>query len=353
MHLLKEVIKMKALQKTSKLIADKTAVFVIAIAIIAYFIPEMFSWVKGNTQTMVLGFIMLTMGISLTAKDFEILAKRPLDILIGCVAQYTVMPFMAYTITKILNLPTEIALGLILVGCCPGGVSSNIMSYLCKGDVAFSVGMTAVSTLLAPIITPALLLLLADQSVNIDTINMFISILEVTIIPILIGFLLNKYLNKKEWFAQFKTVMPGTSVIGLALIVGGVIAVAGDKFFSAGLLIFCAIFFHNTIGYALGFLIGKIFHMSKAKNRTISIEVGMQNAGLATNLASAHFAVYPMAAISSAVACVWHSISGTLLAQIYIQIDKSREKKAKKHIKLSPIIITNKNSKIYPGQNSH
>ena len=326
---------MKILQKASKLIADKTAVFVIAIAIIAYFIPGMFSWVKGDIQTMVLGFIMLTMGISLTAKDFEILARRPLDILIGCVAQYTVMPFLAFTITSLLNLPTEIALGLILVGCCPGGVSSNIMSYLCKGDVAFSVGMTAISTLLAPVITPALMLLLADQSVDINTTSMFLSILEVTIIPIVLGFSLNKYLSKREWFAQFKTVMPGTSVICLALIVGGVIAVAGDNFFSAGLLIFCAIFFHNTIGYAIGFLIGKLFHMSQAKNRTISIEIGMQNAGLATNLASAHFAAYPMAAISSAVACVWHSISGTLLAQIYIQIDKSKEKKAKKSEKLS------------------
>jgi len=342
---------MKILQNISKLIADKTAVFVIAIAIIAYFIPEMFSWVKGNTQTIILGFIMLTMGISLTSKDFEILAQRPLDILIGCIAQYTVMPFLAYLITKLLNLPTDITLGLILVGCCPGGVSSNIMSYLCKGDVAFSVGMTAVSTLLAPVITPALMLLLADKSVDINAISMFISILEVTIIPIIIGFLLNKYLNKNESFAKLKTIMPGSSVIGLSLIVGGVIAVAGDKFFSAGLLIFCAIFFHNTIGYALGFLIGKIFHMSKAKNRTISIEVGMQNAGLATNLASAHFAAYPMAAVSSAVACVWHSISGTLLAQIYIQIDKNKDKKERKSMKLSPIRIPVEKDNKFHGKN--
>lgn len=339
---------MKTLQRISKLIADKTSVFVIAVAIVAYLVPSLFGWVIGNTQTFVLGFIMLTMGISLTSKDFEILAKRPLDILIGCVAQYTVMPFLAYAVTKALDLPTEIALGLILVGCCPGGVSSNIMSYLCKGDVAFSVGMTAVSTLLAPILTPALLLLLAGQSVEINAVSMFVSILEVTIIPIIIGFFLNKYLSNRNWFSELKTIMPGSSVIGLALIVGGVISVAGDKFFSAGLLIFVAIFLHNTIGYSLGFVIGKVFHMSEAKNRTISIEVGMQNAGLATNLASAHFAMYPMAAVSSAVACVWHSISGTILAQIYIQIDKRREREniKSKNLCYQTVKVENKKAKL-------
>ncbi|OJF76119.1 MAG: sodium transporter [Treponema sp. CETP13] len=325
---------MKFLQKISKLIVDQTSIFVIAIAVIAYFVPSLFTWVKGNTQTIIIGLIMLTMGISLTTKDFEILAKRPLDILIGCLAQYTVMPFLAYLITKALHLPTAISVGLILVGCCPGGVSSNIMSFLCKGDVAFSVGMTAVSTLLAPILTPALMLLLAGQSVEMNAIGMFISIVEVTIVPIAVGFLLNKFLGNNKRFVQLKSVTPGLSVIGLALIVGGVIAVAGDKFFSAGLLIFAAICIHNILGYSLGYVIGKLFGMSEAKKRTISIEVGMQNAGLATNLASAHFAAYPMAAVSSAVACVWHSISGTLLAQLYILIDKRRASLALKTDKI-------------------
>jgi BASS family bile acid:Na+ symporter len=239
------------------------------------------------------------------------------------------MPFLAFTIARFLNLPDEIALGLILVGCCPGGVSSNIMSYLCKGDVAFSVGMTTISTLIAPVLTPLLVLKLAGQSINVNAQSMFISILQITLIPILLGFLINKYFNKYNWFKDVKMIMPGSSVIGLALIVGGVIAAVGDQFFTSGLIIFLAILIHNSTGYVIGYLIGIIFGMSKEKKRTISIEIGMQNAGLATNLASAHFAAYPLAAVACAVSCVWHSISGTLLAGIYLQRDKYDERKYK------------------------
>jgi len=318
---------MNILKKVSKAIASQTSLFVIAAAIVSFVLPGLFSWVSGTTQTLILGFIMLTMGISLTSKDFEILAKRPLDILIGCLAQYTVMPFLAFTVTRLLNLPDEIALGLILVGCCPGGVSSNIMSYLCKGDVAFSVGMTTVSTLISPVLTPLLVLKLAGQSIDVNAMSLFVSILQITIIPIILGFTINKYLTKNVWFKDVKEVMPGSSVIGLALIVGGVIAAVGDQFFTSGILIFVAILIHNTTGYVIGYLIGTVFKMSTPKKRTISIEIGMQNAGLATNLASAHFAAYPLAAVACAVSCVWHSISGTLLAGIYIQIDKANEKK--------------------------
>lgn len=313
---------MHLLKKLSKLLSDQTSLFVILVAILAFILPSTFSWVRGNTQTLILGLIMLTMGMTLSAKDFKILAQRPLDILIGSFAQYTIMPMLAFSITKLFHLPTEIAIGLILVGCCPGGVSSNIMSFLCKGDVAFSVGMTTVSTLLSPVLTPILMLKLAGQSVDIDGFGMFLSILQVTILPIFLGFSLNYFLETKAWFADLRQVMPGVSVIGLALIVGGVIAAVGTSFFKSGLLIFIAIFCHNTLGYLAGYSIGKLFNMSIPKRRTISIEIGMQNAGLATNLASAHFAAFPLAAVAAAVSCVWHSISGTLLAGLYIQLDK-------------------------------
>ncbi|BES63848.1 bile acid:sodium symporter family protein [Gottschalkiaceae bacterium SANA] len=313
---------MNSLKKLSKFLSDQTSLFVILIAILAFVLPSTFSWVKGNTQTLILGLIMLTMGMTLSTKDFSILAQRPLDILIGSLAQYTIMPILAFSITKLLHLPTEIAIGLILVGCCPGGVSSNIMSFLCKGDVAFSVGMTTVSTLISPVLTPLLMLKLAGQSVNIDGLGMFVSIVQVTILPILLGFGFNYFFGEKDWFSDLRQVMPGVSVIGLALIVGGVIAAVGTSFFQSGLIIFIAIFCHNTLGYLAGYSVGKLFNMSMPKRRTISIEVGMQNAGLATNLASAHFAAYPMAAVAAAVSCVWHSISGTLLAGLYIQLDK-------------------------------
>jgi BASS family bile acid:Na+ symporter len=232
------------------------------------------------------------------------------------------MPIIAISLVHLLHLPKEISIGLILVGCCPGGVSSNIMSFLCKGDVAFSVGMTAVSTLLAPIMTPTLVYFLANESVNVDVIGMFKSVLIVTILPVITGVSLNYAFRKNEKFPEFCKVMPGISVIGLACIVGGVVSHFGNAFIKSGITIFIAVFCHNSIGYIAGWTIGKIANMTEAKKRTISIEVGMQNAGLATVLATKHFTFMPEAAIISAVSCVWHSISGTILANIYVIKDK-------------------------------
>lgn len=326
---------MESLKKVSKFLSSKTSIFVIAVAVVAFIFPDIFSWVKGTKQSIVLGIIMLGMGMTLTKQDFKILAERPLDIFIGACAQYTIMPLVAFTITKVLGLPTGIGVGLILVGCCPGGVSSNIMSFLCKGDVAFSVGMTTASTLLSPILTPLLVLKLAGEQIEVQALGMFKSILIVTILPIVIGFIFNLIFDKKEKFQDIKQVMPGVSVIGLALIVGGVIALQGSNFVKSGLLIFIAIFLHNSIGYLLGYGVGVLTKMSGPKKRTISIEVGMQNAGLATNLATAHFAALPEAAIASAVSCVWHSITGTLLAGLFIKIDDIKEKRLDKNTALN------------------
>lgn len=318
---------MEKLKKLSNMLASHTAPFVIAVAVFAFFFPEVFSWVKGNNQLAVLFVIMFSMGLTLTIDDFKMLAKRPLDIFIGAAAQYTIMPFSAYFIGKFFNLPDEIAVGLILVGCCPGGISSNIMSFLCRGDVPYSVGMTTASTLLAPIMTPAMVLLLAGERINVPAAGMFISIIESVILPVIIGFMLNSFYGKKESFQDVREVMPSIAVIGLALIVGGVISLQGANFFSAGIVIFLAVFAHNGVGYFLGYTAGRIFGMPTAKKRTLSIEVGMQNAGLATGLAVAHFAIYPHAALAAAVSCAWHSISGTLLAGYFARRDKASEPK--------------------------
>jgi BASS family bile acid:Na+ symporter len=237
------------------------------------------------------------------------------------------MPLIAYTLTVVFHLNTALAVGIILVGCCPGGVSSNLMSYLCKGDVAFSVGMTTVSTLLAPVVTPALVLLLAGARVDVDAVGMFLNILIVTILPVGLGFLCNVTLGHNETFCQLRRVMPAFSVLGLACIVGGVVAVIHDDLIRGGLLMFLwtfvVVFCHNGLGYLFGYLAGRLFHFSKAKNRTISIEVGMQNAGLATNLATRFFlATCPLAIVPCAISCAWHSISGTLIATYFARTDK-------------------------------
>lgn len=314
----------------SQLLAKYTAFFVIGTAALTYFFPSLCSWVKGNAQIAILGLIMLSMGMTLGSKDYKILAQRPLDILIGAVAQFTIMPFIAITIASTFNLSPGLTLGLVLVGCCPGGVSSNIMSFLCKGDVAFSVGMTTVSTIVAPVATPLLINLLIGQSIDIDPWNMFIFMLIVTIIPVGLGSIFNICFNKYKSFNDLRELMPGIAVIGFALIVGGVIAVHGRKFLESGFIIFVCIFLHNSLGYVLGYLSAIIFKMNLAKRKTLSIEVGVQNAGLATGLCGQFFPTSAEAAIASAVSCVWHSISGTILANLFLWYEKHQNAKLAK-----------------------
>ncbi|WP_281072375.1 bile acid:sodium symporter family protein [Succinivibrio dextrinosolvens] len=315
---------MSLLITLSRILAKYTALFVIGTAVFAYFVPSSCTFVKGNTQIIILGIIMLSMGMTLGRQDYRILAQRPFDILIGTIAQFTIMPLIAIALATTFNLSDGLTLGLVLVGCCPGGVSSNIMTFLCKGDVAFSVGMTTVSTIIAPVATPLLVNYLVGQRIDIDGWSMFQFMLMVTIIPVGIGSFCNIIFGKFDFFKKIRQIMPGVAVIGFALIVGGVIAYHGQKFLESGLVIFLCIFCHNALGYLLGFFAGRTFKMSTAKKRTLAIEVGVQNAGLATGLCGKFFPTSAEAAIASAVSCVWHSISGTILANIFATYDKKK-----------------------------
>ena len=320
---------MQHLVRISQWLAAKASLFIIAIAVLTFFVPTLFDWVRGTTQTIILGFIMLTMGLTLTTHDFRILIRRPLDILIGACAQFFIMPCVAWLLVRVFHLEPALALGILLVGCCPGGVSSNIMSYLCHGDVAFSVGMTCASTLLAPVMTPLLMQLTAGEIIRIDTVGMFFNILIVTIIPVAIGCFLNYTYSRSPHFPTIQGLMPGLSVICLACIVGGVISTIHDDLISRGLLLFlwtfAVVLCHNTLGYILGYTAGRLSRFSTAKKRTISIEVGMQNAGLATVLAGRFFAAQPLAVLPCAISCAWHSISGTILAGLFLRFDKRKK----------------------------
>lgn len=312
----------------SRWLANYTSIFIIAVAVATFFVPHVFDWVRGTSQTVILGVIMLTMGLTLTTQDFKILARRPWDIFIGAAAQFIIMPGLAYTLVHVFRLSPPLAIGILLVGCCPGGVSSNIMSYLCHGDVAFSVGMTCASTLLAPVMTPFLMKLTAGQIVAVDAVGMFLNILIVTIIPVAAGCALNYFFSSRPSFPTIQKLMPGVSVLCLAMIVGGVISTVHDDLVSRGFVLFiwtfAVVFCHNSLGYLLGWLAGWLAGFNVAKKRTISIEVGMQNAGLATVLAGNFFAAQPLAVLPCAISCVWHSISGTILAGIYLWYDKRR-----------------------------
>ncbi len=316
---------LRVLQSVSRWLANYTSLFIIGIAVLTFFWPHVFDWVRGNTQTVILGIIMLTMGLTLTTEDFKILARRPFDIFIGACAQFIIMPSVAYFLVHVWHLDPALALGILLVGTCPGGVSSNIMSYLCHGDVAFSVGMTCASTILAPVMTPMLMKITAGEIIHIDAIGMFTNILIVTILPVAIGCALNYFYSHRPSFPKIQSLMPGVSVTCLAMIVGGVISTVHDDLVSRGLMLFlwtfAVVFCHNTLGYLLGWVAGRLAGFNTAKKRTISIEVGMQNAGLATVLASNFFASQPLAVLPCAISCAWHSISGTILAGIYLKWD--------------------------------
>ncbi len=329
---------MRLLKRLSSLLSTYTAFFVILTAVVALFVPDMFAWVqRGCVASVLLGLIMLTMGCTLRTEDFRILLHRPLDICIGAVAQYTIMPLVAWSLSRIFQLDPYLSAGIILVGCCPGGVSSNIMSFLCHGDVAYSVGMTAVSTLLAPFVTPLLVWWLAGTSIEIDAWGMFRNILLITLLPVALGCMFNYLLGHRKNFQEIQSVMPGFSVLCLCCIVGGVIFQVYPQLMENGmsllLLTLVVIFFHNGLGYLLGYLVAVLFGFDTPKRRTLSIEVGMQNAGMATVLARnflatpAAIASNPMAVLSvipCALSCAYHSISGTVLAGIFLRTDNNK-----------------------------
>jgi len=315
---------MNALAVISQQLTRFTALVIILAAAVTFIEPATFSWVKGDTQVLVLGVIMLAMGMTLGKEDYKILAKRPLDICVGTLAQFTIMPLVAIAISKLLNLSPGLTLGLVLVGSCPGGVSSNIMSYLARGDVAFSVGMTTFSTILAPVVTPLWMVYLVEQTVEMDGWGMFRFMLLVTLMPVAIGSILNITFQNKGWFESVRNIMPGVAVLAFACIVGGVAAVFGAQLFESALIAIVAIAIHNFFGYVLGYLSGTLVGANTAKKRTLAIEVGVQNAGLATGLSTKFFPNSAESAVVAAVATIWHSVSGSVLANLFNWWDKRK-----------------------------
>jgi BASS family bile acid:Na+ symporter len=225
------------------------------------------------------------------------------------------MPLLALGLSWAFALPKELALGVILVGCCPGGTASNVITYLAKGDLALSVGMTATSTLLAPLITPLLVWLLAGTMVEVDTIGMLLSIVYVVIAPIAVGLVFQRYLPK--FTKSIVPYLPAFSSVVIAFVVGIVVSHNADRLLVGGMLVVLVVMLHNLCGLSLGYIIGRLLGLADAKRRAISIEVGMQNSGLASSLATLHFAAYPLATIPGAIFSVWHNISGALVARIY------------------------------------
>ncbi|MBC2919793.1 bile acid:sodium symporter family protein [Staphylococcus saprophyticus] len=300
------------LSKVSRFATNTFLVWMLIAAIIGFIFPAQLATLSGWVPYL-LGIVMLGMGLTIDPKDFKIVFQSPRSVIIGVILQYTIMPLTAFLIAKLFHLPPEVAIGVILVGCCPGGTSSNVMSYLANANVALSVAITSVSTLLAPIMTPALIYLFAHEWLQVSFMSMFWSVIQVILIPILIGFILQKVF--KNFAAKSGTALPIVSVVAISLILASVVGGSKSQILETGLLIFAVVILHNIVGYTLGYTLARIFKLERADKKAVSIEVGMQNSGLAVSLATVHFS--PLAAVPGAVFSLVHNITGPILAKYW------------------------------------
>ena len=303
---------MTSLLKLTQFVSKTFALWVLLFAFLAFVSPEAFLEIRGYIPYL-LGIVMFGMGITLTFNDFSEVVKHPKSVIVGVVGQFVIMPAIAFALAKLFVLPTDLAIGVILVGACPGGTSSNVMTYLAKGNTALSVACTTISTLLAPLLTPVIFYVLASQWIDIDASAMFASVLKMVLFPIFLGLVIRALLKKQ--MAQISQTMPLVSVIAIVLILAAVVAGSKDKIIDSGLLIFGVVVLHNCLGYLVGFLAAKALRLNNYDSKAIAIEVGMQNSGLGAALATAHF--NPIAAVPSAVFSFWHNVSGPILANYF------------------------------------
>lgn len=303
----------KVLSRLSSVLTKYIGMIIICFSVIAFFWRDGFAWTTNYTSIF-LGVAMFGMGLTIHIGDFKVAFTRPKEIIIGFAAQYTIMPLIAWGLSVLLHLPTDIALGVILVGCCPGGTASNVITYIAGGDVALSVGMTITSTLAAPVMTPLLVYLLAGAWVQVSFPGMVISVVKVVLIPVLLGILLRRLIGRH--IEKLSGILPLISVVSIVMIISGIVAVNAEKIMTSGFLVLCIVILHNLAGMGLGLLAGRIFHVEYDKATALAIEVGMQNSGLAITLATANFAANPFATLPGAIFSVWHNISGSLFASL-------------------------------------
>ena len=303
------------MKKIREIFIKYMAIIIVIVAGISLFCPKSALWVQTSWINYLLMIIMFGMGLTLKAGDFTPILTRPKDIFCGTIAQYTIMPLAAFVLCYIFKLEPALAAGIILVGTCPGGTASNVITYFAKGDIALSVCMTSVNTLLSPLLTPLITYMLLRTTLKIDISAMFWGIISVVLIPIILGIIANKFFSK--FTQKCVGILPVFSIVAICLIIASVVSHNAEKIFTSGAAILCIVILHNFIGFFCGFMFGKILKMPPEKIKAFSIEVGMQNSGLATSLASTSFPNLAMATVPGAIFSVWHNISGALLAVLY------------------------------------
>lgn len=307
------------MKKCCGFLVNNMALFVLLIGVVGAVRPQTLTWV-GPYVGWLLGVVMFGMGMTLTFQDFKRVLQRPWEVLLGVVAQFLIMPLAAWFLVWLFALPPELAIGVVLVGTCPGGTASNVISYLAKGDVALSVSMTMATTLLAPVVTPTLTWLLAGSWIEVSFTAMMISIAQMVLLPLLLGLTAHHFFERTV--EKILPVMPVVSVVTIVLLVGGVVALGAESLLDVGLLMAAIVVLHNAFGLVLGYGMARLFRLDSKKARTVSIEVGMQNSGMAASLAVLYFS--PAAAIPGAIFSVWHNISGSIVANYFARRDERK-----------------------------
>ncbi|NTY34477.1 bile acid:sodium symporter family protein, partial [Pseudomonas sp. UMC3129] len=303
-----------------RFVGNTFALWVLLFAVLAFLAPQWFRPLAPAIVPM-LGIVMFGMGLTLKLEDFAEVARHPWRVCLGVVAHFVIMPGVAWLLCQLLHLPPEIAVGVILVGCCPSGTASNVMTWLARGDLALSVAIAAVTTLLAPLLTPALIWLLASAWLPVSFAELFWSILQVVLLPIALGVVAQRLFGARV--GKVVEVLPLVSVVCIVVIVAAVVAASQAKIAESGLLIMAVVILHNGFGFLLGYLAGRVFGLPLAQRKSLALEVGMQNSGLGAALASAHFS--PLAAVPSALFSVWHNISGATLSSWFRRLTDKPE----------------------------
>ena len=284
----------------------------ILVTLLSYYFPSLLI-PYTDYLSLLLGILMFGMGLGLRFENFAEILRRPKIILIGVVLQFLFMPFIAFAVARLFTLDQSLLIGLVLVGACPGGIASNVVCYLARGDVALSIMITVVSTVLAVVLTPTLTWLYLGQQVNVPVASMMINIFIITLLPVAAGVLLNHYLGKR--LQLLKKVFPLLSMVAIMLIIGIVMALTQPQIHMAAIPVLATVFWQNVLGLVAGYYLAKWLGLDEKICRTIAIEVGMHNSGLAVVLAKDYFSV--MAALPGAVFSVWHNISGSLVASYW------------------------------------
>jgi BASS family bile acid:Na+ symporter len=300
--------------KLSDFLPKYSGFFMVAFGVAGAMFPSWFTWVQGTKQNLLLGFIIFCMGMSLQESDIQRIIRHPKDIFIGFCAQYLIMPLSAFLICQFFKPSIGVQIGIYLVACCPGAAASNLVTYLSKGDIAYSICVTLSSTLMAPVVTPLLTLLFLGSSVTVQAASMIKSIFVIVLIPLVLGFLCKRLMSGRKMLTYFQDITPSLSVISLGFIVAGPIAIYGSQFSEGGMDIFLLTILLNVMGYLGGWFAAKFFRMDRAKQVALSIEVGMQNAGLAISLAMNFFGEYTKASLIAAFACAFYAVIGSFVA---------------------------------------